>query len=766
MSTQLPVVQKINYVAGLIALIILIAVAAFGIQSERPPKPITAEAATKDFSSARAMSYLRHIAQEPHATGTDANAKVRQYLLTELKALGLTPQIQSGMGTYKSSRGGSIAMVHNILVRIPGQIPGKALLLAAHYDSVPGGAGAADDGASVAAILETIRALQSGAPLQNDLICLFTDGEEAGLLGSELFTAENPWVKDIGLALNFEYRGNGGPVLMFETSIGNGELITGFANSVTHPVSNSLLYEVYKLMPNDTDFTNFKAAGIPGMNFAAIENPSSYHTQLDRPELLNEGTLQHQGDMMLPLVRYFGNRPLIDLKSSDHVYFNVPGHGLIHYPVSWVFPLFALVIVLFMLVLIANMKKAEVRLGRMFIGALAFVLITMLLAGVCHLLWGAATWLHPSYQLLQNPYNSHWYLLAFVALVIGFFGAIQSGLARWLRPLELGLGAMLCWIVLLVASGFLMPGASFVLTWPLLAVLVAHLTLCSERIRNTSINTKMWILLVGTLPAVMLFAPLIRMLFIGLSPQMSAVIGLVVTLLLGIIAQLLALLTRRFLLPALPVVAGVAFLAAGSLTANFDIEHPRPSNVFYALDGVTNQALWLSDDVELSSWSKNFFPQKTSMRAVPEIFGEGSRSHQYWTSAAPDFGVPVPGIDVLQDVVTDNLRNVVVQIKSARHAPRLYVTIEGQEVLNSHVQGQDFSIISGSKWRLRTLGMPDDGINIALQFEPGKSFKIRVLDETYGLPQAGFPVRPPEIITKMSGSESDTILTVQVKQFN
>ena len=55
------------------------------------------------------------------------------------------------------------------------------------------------------------------------------------------------------------------------------------------------MYEVYKRLPNDTDMTVFKRAGIPGMNFAAIEGHTSYHTQLDRPELLQEGSLPTSG---------------------------------------------------------------------------------------------------------------------------------------------------------------------------------------------------------------------------------------------------------------------------------------------------------------------------------------------------------------------------------------------------------------------------------------------------------------------------------------
>ena len=80
--------------------------------------------------------------------------------------------------------------------------------------------------------------------MKNDLILLFTDAEEAGLLGATAFMAQHPYAKEVGVALNFEARGSGGPVLMFETSNGNARLIQEFAQSAPYPAANSLLYEI------------------------------------------------------------------------------------------------------------------------------------------------------------------------------------------------------------------------------------------------------------------------------------------------------------------------------------------------------------------------------------------------------------------------------------------------------------------------------------------------------------------------------------------
>ena len=97
------------------------------------------------------------------------------------------------------------------------------------------------------------------------MIVLLNDGEEAGLLGARVFSEEHPWAKDVGVALNFDARGNSGPSYMFETSDGNGWLIEQLARALPHPMATSLTGAVYRIMPNDTDFTIYKRHGMPGL---------------------------------------------------------------------------------------------------------------------------------------------------------------------------------------------------------------------------------------------------------------------------------------------------------------------------------------------------------------------------------------------------------------------------------------------------------------------------------------------------------------------
>jgi len=117
-----------------------------------------------------------------------AHARAREVIVRELEELGLVPEIQEATvvdpQAILDARIAVAGSVKNVIARLPGTDGRKAVLLVAHYDSVATAPGGSDDSSGVAALLETARVLRAGAPLANDVILLFVDGEEAGLLGS------------------------------------------------------------------------------------------------------------------------------------------------------------------------------------------------------------------------------------------------------------------------------------------------------------------------------------------------------------------------------------------------------------------------------------------------------------------------------------------------------------------------------------------------------------------------------------------------------
>ncbi|MCX4775039.1 M20/M25/M40 family metallo-hydrolase [Streptomyces sp. NBC_01285] len=174
-------------IPALAAFLLLLLTAFAATQPLRPSEPRPASAPTGDFSAARAVAQLDHIAKVPHPAGSAAQADVREYLVGELRKLGLRPEVQTRVAPSDADSPAVVGSVSNIHATIPGEKPTGRVLLVAHYDSVPIAPGAGDDGSNVAAILEIARVLKTGAQPRNDIEILFTDGEEQGLLGAQAF---------------------------------------------------------------------------------------------------------------------------------------------------------------------------------------------------------------------------------------------------------------------------------------------------------------------------------------------------------------------------------------------------------------------------------------------------------------------------------------------------------------------------------------------------------------------------------------------------
>ncbi|MBM4207830.1 MAG: M20/M25/M40 family metallo-hydrolase [Gammaproteobacteria bacterium] len=514
---------RLTAIATAVLLLILCCAVNFALQSTLPPEPLGDSAPLNQFSAGRAMRTVRHIAAEPHPTGSQANIEVRDYLINELKSLGLTPEVQSALVMQQAKQSilqnRQVGGIHNVLAKLPGKQTGKALLLVAHYDSVPAGSGAADDAASVAAILETLRAIKTQAALHNDVICLFTDGEESGLLGANAFVRQHPWAKDVGLVLNFEYRGNSGAFMMFETSFGNGKLIEGLAAAVPAIQANSLMFEVYNRMPNDTDFTVFKQAGFSGMNFAAIDGFAAYHTELDRPEAINQGTLQHEGDIMLGLVKHFGNQSLDNLKAENRVYFDLPGFGIVHYPQSWITAMLLLPLIIYICICVKSIKTKAMRLRSLMAVAISYPLLIGMLYGINY---GVLKGIQLVHTDKPNTFINDLFFIGLMLIDSAVMGSIVLVCRKWLTSQELCLGIAACWLIM---NGLLclIPGATFLTFWPILAVLLSYLCISLSNINGRNVNQK-WLYAVGALPVLILYAPIIKNLYIALTFTSAAII--------------------------------------------------------------------------------------------------------------------------------------------------------------------------------------------------------------------------------------------------
>ena len=333
--------MRLLWLVGSLTLALLIAVLTLQV-----PVPAGVGTPATGFSAGRAMADVREIARRPHPVGSADHARVGALLLQRMAALGLQTSTQTGALSPKAVQrlereGGSAAGVGltNLIGVLPGRDPRlPAVALMAHYDTVPDSAGAADDTAGVAAILEAVRAIRARGPADRTLVVILTDGEELNLDGARAFWGGHPLRDRIGAVVNLEARGGGGRAMMFETGTGNAQTISLFARAGARATggvsSNSLAVFVYDRMPNDTDFTVPKKRGVQGVNLAFIGRPEQYHAPVSTPDALDQGSVQHIGSQALETADALLRAPALPVATENLVYADLFGRIVVgHSPV-------------------------------------------------------------------------------------------------------------------------------------------------------------------------------------------------------------------------------------------------------------------------------------------------------------------------------------------------------------------------------------------------------------------------------------------------
>ena len=721
----------------------VVLVAGSAIHAQRPPHALGEDAPLDQFSAARAIAEVRHFAQRPHPVGSAEQERVRAYLVGKSTALNVHPRVESGTGVLELRDRDVVAgAVHDIVATLPGSSNQKAVVLVAHYDSVPLGPGAGDDGASVATILETLRALQAGPPLKNDVRILFTDGEEAGLLGASAYVSAHPeLVRDVGLVMNFEGRGSSGPVSMFETSNANGWLVRQFAAAAPYPNASSLTYTVYKMLPNDTDLTVFKHAGLAGLNFAFIGGVQDYHTALDNVANLEPATVQHMGSYALALTRHFGNLSFAHTRQPDRVYFNGWGNHLVQYSrwVMWV--LLAIAAGLLAAVVTIGVRQRRMKVTHVLIGFAGFVLLLLAVLASVYAAW----WLIDlviGKRLLVGDTRSNDLLVGGLVLA-GVAGAalMQRWLVRrrdWLAPV---VGTLFGSGVLMVVVCILLPGGSYLLEWPLIASLLGVLlALWSRRVSSAAL----WLAL-GAVPALLLFAPLIDWMLVTLSlnkvsvPVIAVLLGLLMT----VATPLLTYLSHawRISVPLLLLGAVGCFVYGGTLS-HFSVAHPKRDTLYYAVDADQGTALWISYDAAPDAWTTQFLGAHPTRGTAPAF--AMAAAVPTLSAAAPLLSFAAPVATVVDDSFDDGTRTLTVHIVSPRHADALLLQLgPASKLLSVAWDGHRIPVNRGANatapWILTYAGLPAAGVDLELRVAGKEPLECRLGDRSLGLP--GLPGR-------------------------
>jgi Peptidase family M28 len=746
--------------AGLwLGLVLTSGLAIFGT---RPPVSVGASASENVFSAERAMTHLAHVARHPHPIGSDEAVRVREYLVEQLRALGGEVHVEQGIGTVQYAHNLHAGLVNNIVATFPGQATTRAIMLAAHYDSVPEGPGAGDDGAGLVVILEAIRALRAGPAIKNDLIVLFTDGEEArGLLGAQAYAANHPDLKDwIGMMVNLEARGSSGPGLMFETSDDNGALIREFARAGPYPMATSLMAAIYKLLPNDTDFTPLKAAGVSGLNFAFLETYQSYHTRLDTIENLDRRSVQHLGANVLGIIRHFGNLALPQKNAADLVYFNWFGSQLLVYPVWFAWTVALLAPILFVFGCVRSGRRLDLSLGRTVTGFGSFFVQFLIISGGAFAAFVAAKFI--AGEFLEGDTVSNRLLLAgVVGIAFGLGVASQRLLGNKLGVANLAAGQLLAVSLLTLILCWFLVGGTYVLQWPLVFGMAGMLL--GNRFTEPTRSVCHFAFLV---PALLILAPLAYMFFVSLFLTYLglAAVAFLLTNLLAIAPPVFDRLAGRSrpLLIAVFLIS-VCFIGAGIRLSRWSPEHPRPDTLIYSVSANDNKAKWVSYDATSDAWTARVLGSIGSKQREPAYTAGLERP--VLSNEATMLPMPAPLVSITQNSVLDGERTIRLQIKSMRDARSFIVRLPGDLKLTAAGWAGHIEPIHDSStrfpWTFRFYNAPAEGASLEFRFRAQNPMRIWVADATPGLPPIDHLSPRPDDTTAGYGSDI-TLVTMSL----
>ena len=675
---------------AVLSLLLIIAAIYYSFYGLTPHYEGDETAPASDFSVDRALRPLSEISKKPHYLGSEGHEEVRRILISELRKLGLEPHIQKGFSLNPESK--TLDKPINIVARLKGSEDGKALLLLSHYDSalVPS-FGASDAGSGVVTILESVRAYLASRQLpKNDIIILFSDAEEIGLDGAKLFVNEHPWAKNVGLVLNFEARGSSGPSnMILETNGGNAKLVKEFiAANTDFPVASSLMYSVYKMLPNDTDSTIFREDGdIPSFFFAFIDSHFNYHTANDTFYNLSRNSLAHQGSYLLPLLHYFADADLSNLKAeTDDVYVNLPLVKMVSYPFSWILPMLILAGLLFLFLIFYGFHKRKLN-GKMI--ALGFVplLLSLIICGIAGVFgWKLILALYPQYLEIQQgfTYNGHWYIAFFVFLSLAITFAIYKKFTNKFNEPPYYLAPLLFWLLINVAVFIFLKGAAFFIIPVFFALLSFFVMLRQER-------PNLLAMALLAVPALFLFAPLIQFFPVGLGLKMLVISCVFTVLLFGLLWPVFGYYKMKGLLSTVCLLLAILFFGIAHSKSDFSEERRKPNSLVYYKDADADKTYWLTYDKEIDEWTRQYLGENPE--DASKILGDVAYN-KYGTkfslaNRAPQKTIPNFEVILEADSLVENLRKVMFTIVSKRKVNKIDLYAENTEFQSLIFNGKE-----------------------------------------------------------------------------
>jgi len=610
------------------------------------------------FQTERAFNRLERILgnEAPHPVDSPANDLVRQRIQHEIEQLGYTPLIRNDRVCNSQSSGyASCARVKNIVFSNapnPTTLP-NLIMVSAHYDSVPAGPGAADDGIGVASLLE-IAAHVKSMP-EAPILFVMTDGEEMGLFGAKSFLETDPLAASVKYIVNMEARGVRGPAFMFETSVPNGDVMKSFAKIARRPTANSIMTDVYERLPNSTDVAVYLPAGYKALNYAIIHGLNFYHTPGDNLARLDKRSLQHMGDNALAIVRQLAAGP--ETNVSSVIFTDILSYGFVILPRIIGLPGLILITLSFIVYIAATPLRRDYK--TLFIPLAALVISGLL--GMClHMI---ITALRPGIAYWQGyiAATQAWTILT--ALFSVGLTAYGLGQKENVDPVIIQISCWLWFTLFGILIAVVLPGSSIFFLLPALPAFIGII------LAKTCPRLSFIMGVIGAGVALGLWGPIMATIGHALGYGMAPALILLMTIVLWPVLPYLSRNTPSRYHLALP--AGTlmtAFLFACILPAHSKNAPQALNFIHYSQAGQDDGLILSRTDEPLPAIIKNNRDISAPQKIDPAI------SRKYISFPATKPVQSAPSLNVVSDIKTNGKRHVTLSI-TAKEANRVDIYI-------------------------------------------------------------------------------------------
>lgn len=423
---------------------------------------------------------LQEISREFHPYFSHANDRVHDYILKQVTEITLrsekgyikfdddvrkvffqdndvfNPNIIGRVNYFEAN---------NVLVKIQGSDPSlDAVLLSAHYDSVPTAYGTTDDGAGIASMLSILRFYadeNTPRPLRS-IVFNFNNDEEFGLLGAEAFFY-HPWSQNVTVFLNLEGTGAGGRAILFRASDYG---VAKHFSAASSPHASSIFQQGFSdgLVKSETDYKVYTKKGLRGLDVAFYKPRNLYHTRRDSIRGSTKGALSHMFTNALDVTQSLADAPENDFNSSPDdtkpaVFFDVFGAFLVMIPLSLLFKIHVLGLVAGMLV-VSLLFAVVVKTGSWKIGLKGWLRGIVSLIISTTVTYFVALWIEGTNELIVvSSFFSPFFLLLSVFLITNY---IILSLGSFVRPIP--------------DQKLVIFLESFVVLWVLMVISTLHIT--------------------------------------------------------------------------------------------------------------------------------------------------------------------------------------------------------------------------------------------------------------------------------------------------